>query len=116
MKVKINVEIYSKFVTLLTTYDEYKEFVENANEDGEFVTAENNSNYIYVLVTDKWDDMQCGAFIQCLSHEMNHAAMCILGQSGVRFDYNNQEPLCYLQDFLMRKSIDAISKKLKVTK
>ena len=112
MKIKINVEIYSKYVVLLTTYDEYKAFVDHAEKDHKFVTFE-DENYIYVLVTDEWDDMQCGAFIQCLSHEMNHAAMCVLGQPGVRFDYNNQEPLCYLQDFLMRKSVDAINKEVK---
>ena len=113
MKIKINVEIYSKCVTLLTSREEYEVFVTNGDKSHEFVTAENGGNNIYVLVTDKWNDMQCGSFIQCLSHEMNHAAMCILGQSGIVFDYDHQEPLCYLQDFLMRKSVDAINKKVK---
>jgi len=95
-------------VTLVTSYVEFKKLAPDAIEDHLFATVEDGQN-IYVLVNDEWDDTGCSAFIQCLSHEMNHAAMCILGLSGIAFDYDNQEALCYLQDFLLRKSLDGIA-------
>jgi len=45
-----------------------------------------------------------------MSHELNHAAMCLLNHIGVNYDYENQEALCYLQDFLMAGFFKAVEK------
>lgn len=109
MKVKIEVELFSKTVILVTSSDELKRICSGNNDKHEFITI-NHGSTIYVLVSDLWDDLLCPMFIQCLSHEFNHAAMCVLGNTGIRFDFDNQETLCYTQDFLMRKAMERIVK------
>jgi len=109
MRVKISVDIYSVVVILTTTFDEFKKDYKDAKEDTPFITID-CGGYIFVHVRDEWGNMRDHRFIQCLSHELNHAAMCVLGASGVKFGYDNQEPLCYLQDFMMSKAIKAINK------
>lgn len=109
MRVKINLEIYSMCVTVVTTFDEFKKLHKRANERNLFVTTE-YGNQIYVFVSDEWDNMYDHRFVQCLSHELNHAAMCVLNYSGIGFDYQNQEPLCYLQDYFMAKVFKRINK------
>ena len=108
MRVKINVDIYSVVVILTTTFDEFKKDYKDAKEDDRFITID-CGGYIFVHVRDEWNNMQDHRFIQCLSHELNHAAMCILGGCDIRFDYDNQEALCYLQDFMIAKSIKTIN-------
>lgn len=109
MKVKINVQIYSMTVIVVTTMDEFIKLHKTADKNNLFCTAE-YGQYIYVLVSDEWNDMHHHLFVQCLSHELNHAAMCLLNYVGVKFDYDNQEALCYMQDFLMSKVFNAINK------
>ena len=109
MKVKIDVEMYSMTVTVVTTFDEFKLLHKEARKEVPFITTEYGQD-IYVLVSDEWNNMYDHRFIQCLSHELNHAAMCLLSFIGVKFDYNHQEPLCYLQDHFMAKVFKAINK------
>lgn len=61
---------------------------------------------VRVYAENEWGNIYDPRFLQCLSHECNHAAMHILGFSGVNFDFENQETLCYLQDLLFRKSYE----------
>lgn len=112
MKVKINIDIFSATVVLVTSFEEFKQLHKSADEESDFVTVEYGS-YIYVLVKDAWNNMYDHRFVQCLSHELNHAAMCVLNHTGVRFDYHNQETLCYLQDFMMAKVFKSINKQIK---
>lgn len=109
MKVKINVDIYSCCVYFATTEEEFIGFKSGDKPSGLFVTREFDGA-IYVLVTQQWDSHCNPLFIQCVAHEMNHAAMDILGQCGVLFNYENQEALCYLQDFLMSRVFKALEK------
>ena len=110
MKVRVDVEIYNCTVVIVTTYDEFKKLHKTANKDNLFCTSE-YGQYIYVLVSDEWDDFYNTFFIQCMSHELNHAAMCLLSRAGVNFDYENQEALCYLQDFLIAAFFKAAKKR-----
>ena len=109
MKVKIDIDVYSMTVIVVTTFEEFKKLHKKANPDLPFVTAE-YGQYIYVLVSDEWGSMYDHRFVQCLSHELNHAAMCLLSYVGVKFDYHHQEPLCYLQDYLMAQVFKTINK------
>jgi len=109
MKVRIDVDIYSATVIVVTTFDEFKKLHKKADKDVLFVTTE-YGQYIYVLVSDEWDSFYDRYFIQVLSHELNHAAMCILNLAGVPFDYESQEALCYTQDYLMTKFYKSVEK------
>ena len=100
MRVKIDVDIYNFTVVVTTSFDEFKKLHKTADKGSLFVTSE-YGQYIYVLVSDEWDDFYDYKFLQCVSHELNHAAMCLLNHAGVNFDYENQEALCYVQDFLI---------------
>lgn len=111
MRIKINVEIYSVDVILTTTFEEFKKDYKDAKEDTPFITID-CGGYVFVHVRDEWDNMHNHRFIQCLSHELNHAAMCILKGCDIIFDYDNQEGLCYLQDFMIAKAMKAINKYL----
>lgn len=109
MKVRIDVEIYSMVVIVVTTFEEFKKLHKSAEKEDFNVTAR-YGQYIYVLVTDEWDNMYDYSFIRCMSHELNHAAMRTLERSGVKLDYDNQEALCYLQDYLMAKFFKVVNK------
>ena len=109
MKVKISVDMYSMSVTIVTSFDEFKKLHPEAREGVPFVTVETGQD-IYVLVSNEWQSMYDHRFVQCLSHELNHAAICMLSYVGVKFDYYNQEPLCYLQDHFMAKVFKEINK------
>ena len=56
----------------------------------------------------------CGAGIPSLEnlkyivHESNHAAMRVLERVGVPVDFNNQEALCYTQDFIFSKILKGL--------
>lgn len=109
MKLRIDVNIYSSVVYFATTEREFLEFKSGGPPDGRNITREADG-VIYVLVTKQWASYYNPLFIQCVSHEMNHAAMDILGQCGVLFDYENQESLCYLQDFLISEVFKFLDK------
>lgn len=109
MKIEINVDMYSVLVVVVTSFDEFKALHKDAENDRLFVTVDYGDR-IYVLVSDEWSDMHDHRFIQCLSHELNHASMCLLNNVGIKFDYENQEVLCYLQDYLMSKVFKKINK------
>jgi hypothetical protein len=109
MRVKIDVDIYNFTVVVTTSFDEFKKLHKTADKDVLFVTSD-YGQYIYVLVSDEWGDFYDYKFIQCVSHELNHAAMCLLGHAGVNFGYENQETLCYLQDFLIGGFFKAVEK------
>ena len=63
-----------------------------------------------ILVSDLWGSYTEVDFLRCLSHECNHAAMTILDSVRIGFDVENQEALCYLQDFIFSKILSALWK------
>ncbi len=103
-KVIINVDMYDEKVIVCFDRKDLPNVI-SEEEEGEYYYF-SHKNIHYVLCTNK-----CGitpSFIQCLSHELNHVAMCILYERGVGFGYEEQETLCYMQDFLMRKVLDKV--------
>ena len=104
MKKKISLDVFN--FTFWIHYD--KESIEKATErpiEEPFITR-CMSDEVHVYVENAWDDVTNPKFLQCLSHECNHAAMHILGSIGVNFDFYNQEALCYTQDLLFRRSYE----------
>lgn len=48
--------------------------------------------------------------IRALSHELLHAAFCILHHVGVEASYKHQEAICYLHDSLNRQAHRSLNK------
>lgn len=93
---KFRVDIYEFTIRFFMSNKECK-------SEYEFVAIEVDDNNIGIVVSDVFDSVYDSRFLQCLTHECNHAAMIILGRRGVKFDYHNQEVLCYLQDYIFEK-------------
>lgn len=49
--------------------------------------------------------------IALLSHECNHAALDCLFTKGAKIDEDNQEPLAYLQESLLRRCLERLRRK-----
>lgn len=110
MKVTIPIDIYSYKVVIVTTNDEMKSL--GIETDHEFVCYERQPT-IAILCSDLWGGIYNHNFIRCLSHECNHAAMSILNGSCVKFSYDHQEALCYLQDYILKTALDKFEIKIK---
>lgn len=108
---KINIDLYDCSVYFTTDKEEHNKKL-NRENDHDFITTCIGSD-VYILIGDLFDGPNSPAFLQCLTHECNHAAMHILGFVGVKFDIENQESLCYLQDFIFRKCYEYTLRYLK---
>ena len=97
-----NIDIYSAKVRLFTDIKEYNKFINYENNEHKFVTYSHGSD-VCMLVSNLWDSATEPKFLQCLSHECNHAAMAILESVGVPIGYEHQEALCYLQDHIFKR-------------
>ena len=65
---------------------------------------------IYINFDEYKRDVYSHGFLQALVHETNHAAITTLTRCGVVIDHQNQEVLCYLQDFIFRTILDKLGK------
>lgn len=110
MKLNLKIPLYSHSVSFFTTKEELQKYkkIETNLEMVCFFSSE-NSNAV-ILVSDLWGSYTEVSFLRCLSHECNHAAMLILDSIGVGFDVENQESLCYLQDFIFSEILSALWK------
>lgn len=100
MKFKINVPIWEYTVWFTDSYEEaYK--MTGVEPDGEIVTFGCGTTSVIFIAKEL--ELTPIKFIQALSHECNHAAMDTLKRKGVKADWDNQEPLCYLQDYLIHE-------------
>ena len=108
MKLNFKIPLYSHSVSFFTSKEELLKY-KKVETDHEFVcffsSADSNAA---ILVSDLWGSYTEVSFLRCLSHECNHAAMTILDSVRVGFDVDNQEALCYLQDFIFSKILSAL--------
>ena len=110
MKHKIKLPLYSCNVSFFTSKEELAKAT-SIETDYEFICFDRmSSGEIHILASDLWGSNTEVNFLRCISHECNHAAMCILGNVGVKFDFDNQEALCYLQDFIFSEILSALWK------
>jgi len=116
MRLNFKIPIYDHSISFFTSKDEllkYKD-IETKHDFVCFFGSENNN--LAILVSDLWGSYTEVNFMRCLSHECNHAAMTILDSVGVTFDGDNQEALCYLQDFIFSKILSALCKEVRKEK
>jgi hypothetical protein len=110
MKLNFKIPLYSHSVSFFTSKEElarYKKIETEHEMVCFFSSADSNAA---ILVSDLWGSYTEVDFLRCLSHECNHAAMIILDSVRVGFDIENQEALCYLQDFIFSKILSALWK------
>jgi hypothetical protein len=114
---KIDLELFSMDLYFSHKKESFSENLGSGNNEGaEFITVHADRD-IYILVSNEFDSAKDPRFLQCLTHECNHAALCVMLYSGILLSYENQEILCYLQDFIFRKcyefSLETIKPKRK---
>ena len=115
MKLNFKIPIYDHSVSFFTTTEELEKY-KKVQTDHKFVCLFNSEDSnVVILVSDLWGTYTEVDFLRCLSHECNHAAMVILDSVRVAFDTENQEPLCYLQDFIFSKILSALWKEARKT-
>ena len=110
MRLNFKVPIYSHSISFFTSKEELKKYkkIETDHEMVCFFSSEDANSAM--LVSDLWGSYTEVSFLRCLSHECNHAAMLILDSVGIGFDVENQEALCYLQDFIFSEILSALWK------
>ena len=113
MKLNFKIPLYSHSISFFTSKEEllkHKKIETDHQMVCFFSQADSNAT---ILVTDLWDSYTEVDFLRCLSHECNHAAMTILDSVHIGFDIDNQESLCYLQDFIFSKILSALWKEVR---
>lgn len=98
----IKVPIYDAKVYFFTDKQEFCKKVDDDVDVHDF-TCWSEGTVCHILVSNLWDDYKSPKYLQCLTHECNHAAINILGNIGVEISHQNQEALCYLQDYIFRR-------------
>lgn len=111
MKFKFKVDVYG-FEVIFTDDKTYADRV-TENGDGKdyggFYCFENKKEHKILILCDRNKDEELTPFyLQCLSHECNHAAMSILSIVRVTFSGDHQEALCYLQDYIFGRILNKI--------
>lgn len=116
MKHKIKIPLYGCTISFFTSKEELEKATK-IETDYQFICIDKiEEGNIFILASDLWGSNTEVSFLRCISHECNHAAMCILGHVGITFDFDNQEALCYLQDFIFSEIISALWKETRKTR
>ena len=107
MKVSFNVDVWGFSV------DFYSDVKEANNDTGlelsEISTFTYDDKSKVLIVIDKCNaETLTNENLRYIVHESNHAAMRMLERVGVVFDCNNQEALCYTQDFIFSRILDEL--------
>jgi hypothetical protein len=104
MKLSFDVDVWGFTIVFYTD-------VKEANSDTSLELDEistftyNNTNKILIIIDGCNKGMPTQDNLRYIVHETNHAAMRILNRVGVTFDCDNQEALCYTQDFIFSRII-----------
>lgn len=102
MKFSFNIDLYSHKVKFATSTKELG--VDGCYEFACFY----DDGVVAILCSDSKDKLNSVDWLRYLSHECNHAAMRVLENVGLNFDKDNQEALCYLQDYIFSKILSKI--------
>ena len=110
MKFKFNVDVYDFNVTFTTDKAYADRVTENGTDIdyGNFYCYESPRDHKIVILAASPTLELTPFYLQCLSHECNHAAMSILGTLGIEFSRKQQEVLCYLQDYIFCRILNKL--------
>ena len=110
MNVNINIKLYEFVVSVTTTREEYCSNGYELESDTNFITIGERNN-IHIYCPNLWvGDFSSPMWLQAMSHEANHAAMMVLHARGIPVSNDNQEAICYLQDYIFYNAIVKLNK------
>tara|TARA_R110002012_G_scaffold159065_1_gene320703 strand:+ start:103 stop:465 length:363 start_codon:yes stop_codon:yes gene_type:complete len=99
MKKKFKVDVWDRKVTFCLTKESFlKATKEEAEGDCICMSVEGDA---YILINlEAFEHLPESALLRSLSHECNHAAIDMLEGCGVPISCENQETICYTQDYI----------------
>lgn len=109
--IEFNIDIYSYKVRFFVDEAEFSKYTNFDRDEIYCATTYVNGQGVNIFVPDTSPSYTDPDFLRCLSHEATHGAIHILTVTGVNFDFDNQEPLCYLQDYIFSECYRRILKK-----
>jgi len=124
----INVDVYMQRVLAFDCYDDFEDYCKTnkvvEDEDDE-IMRHGSSGLAGVVEYEEPIDSEHGKVdadlfialrekrLDDLSHECLHSSWMILENAGVKVDFENQEPLTYLSQYLFREYCKAFKWKYK---
>jgi len=115
----IDVDIYMQRILAFDCYEDFEKYCKEHNvlESEDDVSLREASNglagvveYTSPIEDEDGNEIQADLFLALrekrlddLSHESLHVAMTILENAGVNVDYEQQEPLAYLMQYIFRE-------------
>jgi len=116
MRLNFKIPLYSHSISFFTSKEDMLKYKKIETEHSMVCFFSPEHSNAAILVSDLWGSYTEVDFLRCLSHECNHAAMTILDSVRVSFDAENQEALCYLQDFIFSEILSALWKEARKDK
>ena len=109
MKKTFKVDVWDRRVTFCLTKEE---FAKITKEDGDYdcVCFSKNGNAVILVDMDTFKDAPQSTILRSLSHECNHAAIDMLEACDVPISHENQEAICYTQDYIFSVCYKFLSK------
>lgn len=109
--IEFNIGLYSYKIRFFVDKSEFSEKTGFDKSEFHYATTYIRGQTVSIFVPDDFKSYTDPDFLRCLSHESTHAAMHILSMSGVNYDFENQEALCYLQDYIFSECYKGILKR-----
>ena len=99
MKKSFRVDVWDRKVTFCLAADTFTKVTNEAPECDCVCYSDNGNAAIYINL-DAFKKLSESALLRSLSHECNHAAIDMLDACGVPISCDNQESICYTQDYI----------------
>ena len=111
MKKTFDVDVWDCKVNLITTKESYVKFAKEEPVADCLCGFDGRDALIFINLSE-FESLKPSSLWRSVSHESNHAAMTILDNIGVSMGGDNQEALCYTQDYIFACCYEIISKEL----
>lgn len=105
-KTRFLVPIYECYLTLKVTEDVQAEWEKNPEPSN----RDDADSYCQAFYVSNWPEFMIvvspTASHDDLTHEVGHVCRSIMGEIGFRVEHNNDEPLAYLEGWMMQQVRD----------
>lgn len=99
MKKTFRVDVWDRKVTFCLTGESFTNATKNTPDCDCVCYSDNGSAVIYINL-EAFKNLPESSLLRSLSHECNHAAIDMLYACGVPISCDNQESICYTQDYI----------------
>lgn len=110
MKKTFRVDVWDRKVTFCLTKDSFFKVTKEEAECGCVCMSVDGDAYILIDL-DAFKNLSESALLRSLSHECNHAAIDMLDGCGVPISADNQEAICYTQDYIFAMCYEFLESK-----